>query len=559
MILHAYSSGCDRTGEVHASEKKALIMMRIRPAALAMAAAAVVALGAGCSSTTTSPGAGAGASAGAVSSGGTVTIPLLREGASTDFSNLSDEYADNYITANWSEHLMKIGPGGQLQPWLAQSVTQQSPTVYVYHLRHGVTFWDGDAMTSADVAGSMEFYSKPGTYLAAHYTDMKSVTASGPFTVVVTLKQPDAAWAYTAAIGGGIFEQKFQQEHGSAMGKPGVGVMATGPYEIKSFDPTTGLELTANPHYWGGAVPVRQISVKFFATDTSMALAYRAGEIDLAFPQSAQQFESPCGCHVLSAGTNSSAGISMNVNIPPWNDIHVRRAVAYAIDRPAEIAASGDPSSPDYTVLAPTELQELGSPAQVNALVNALPNYPYNLAAAKAELAKSPYPNGFTATTYTLEFGVYTPETEVVAAQLAKIGIKLTVKELTFTGWIAKWSGPRTTGFWVVTNMTGTGPDPNSDARWMLTEGSGTDSGGADLAGYSSPAVTQLVNEADSTQDKATRLALYGQALKIVASDVPYVMLYTHSSDLALAARFSWPGFNEYFYTSPWALGIRPS
>jgi hypothetical protein len=41
---------------------------------------------------------------------------------------------------------------------------------------------------------------------------------------------------------------------------------------------------------------------------------------------------------------------------------------------------------------------------------------------------------------------VYTPETEVVAAQLAKIGIILSVKELTFDGWIAKWSGPKTMG-----------------------------------------------------------------------------------------------------------------
>ena len=531
-------------------------MVRIRPAAaLAAAAVAVAALSAGCSSPPASPTSPAAASGGS----GATTIPLLREGASTDFSNLGDEYADNYISANWSEHLMKIGSGNQLEPWLAQSVDEQSPTVYVYHLRHGVTFWDGDPMTSADVVNTLEFYSQPGSTLASYYTALKSVTASGPDTVVVTLKQPDAAWPYTAAIGGGIFEKKFQQEHGSQMGHPGVGVMATGPYEIKSFDPTTGLELSANPHYWGGAVPVRQISVRFFATDTSMALAYRAGEIDVAFPQSAQQFESPCGCHVLSAATDSSAGIAMNVNIAPWNNIHVRRAVAYAVDRPAEIAASGDPSTPDTTTLAPTELEELGSPAQVNALVNALPNYPYNLASAKAELAKSPYPHGFTATTYTLQFGVYTPETEVVAAQLAKIGLKLTIKELTFDGWIAKWSGPRTTGFWVVTNLTGTGPDPDSDARWMLTEGSGTDSGGADIAGYNSPVVNQLVDAADGTQDKAKRLALYGQALKIVASDVPYVMLYTHSSDLALSAKFRWPGFNQYFYTSPWALSLRPS
>jgi peptide/nickel transport system substrate-binding protein len=243
----------------------------------------------------------------------------------------------------------------------------------------------------------------------------------------------------------------------------------------------------------------------------------------------------------------------------PWNNIHVRRAVAYAIDRPSEIKASGDASTPAYTILAPLELRTLGSRSQVDAMINALPNYPYNLAKARAELAQSPYPHGFTTTTYTLEFGVYTPETEVVAAQLAKIGIKVNVKELTFNGWIARYSGPKTTGLWIVTNMTGLGPDPNSDAVFMLAGRNATATGGANLADFSSPAVDQLIAEADSIQSKSRRLALYGQMLKIEANDVPYVMFYTHASDLALSAKFKWPGFNEYFYSSPWALNIRPA
>jgi peptide/nickel transport system substrate-binding protein len=529
------------------------MMVRIRRAAvLAAAAVAVTALGAGCSGAPAAPDSPAAAAA-------RTTIPLLREGASTDFTNLGDEYSDEYIGTNWSEHLLKMTSGGQVEPALAQSVTQQSPTVYVYRLRHGVTFWDGDPMTAADVVNALDYYRTSGLSLATYFTDVRNVTASGAYTVVVTLKHPDAGWLYTLALYGGIFEKKFQQEHGSKMGQPGVGVMATGPYEIQSFDPTTGLELTPNPHYWGGQVTVRHITVRFFATDTSMALAFRAGEIDVAFPQSVQQFAGPCGCHVLSVPTNSSAGLAMNVNIAPWNNIHVRRAVAYAVDRPAEIAASGDPSTPDYTVLAPIELRTLGSRAQVDALLNALPEYPYSLAKAKQELAESPYPHGFTATTYTLEFGVYTPETEVVAAQLAKIGINLTVKELTFNGWINLWSGPRTTGFWVVTNLTGLGPDPDSDANWMLSGNGPGPSGGMDIAAYGSPVVEQLLTEADATQDKAKRLALYGQVLKIVANDLPYVMLYTHGSDLALSPKFSWPGFNEYFYSSPWALTIKPS
>jgi peptide/nickel transport system substrate-binding protein len=522
--------------------------MKLRLAIILVASAAAM-ISAGCSSVppaTSSSGSGA-------------VIPLLREGASTAFTNLNEQNADGYISTNWLNQLLTIGPEGQVEPSLAQSVAQESPTVYVYHLRHGVKFWDGDEMTSADVVNALNYYRSPSFQTSTYYTNVKSITASGAYTVVISLKQPDTSWLSTLGLTGGIFEKKFEEEHKATMGNPGVGEMATGPYVIDSFDPTTGVELSANPHYWGGKVTVQHISVRFFATDVSMALAFRAGEIDVAFPQSYGQFHSPCGCKVLSAPSISSAGITMNVRIPPWNNIHVRRAVAYAIDRPAEVEASGDPSTPAYTVMAPSELETLGSQAQVSALINSLPNYPYSLSRARAELAESPYPHGFTATTYTLQFGVYTPETEVVAAQLAKIGIILNVKELTFTGWIAKWSGPKTTGFWVVTNLTGLGPDPNSDAVWMLAGKNAEATGGANLAAYSSPVVSDLITEADSTQDKAQRLALYGQILKIAASDVPYVILYTHDSDLALSPKFRWPGFNQYFYTAPWALNIRNS
>jgi ABC-type oligopeptide transport system substrate-binding subunit len=80
---------------------------------------------------------------------------------------------------------------------------------------------------------------------------VQSITAPDAYTVVVTLKHPQAGWTYTLALTGGVFEKKFQQQHGTAVGQPGVFVMATGPYEIARFDPTSGVELSANPHYWG--------------------------------------------------------------------------------------------------------------------------------------------------------------------------------------------------------------------------------------------------------------------------------------------------------------------
>lgn len=543
-----------------ASPPGALAHPRRRPVTrirvlLVILLAVVASVSAGCGSGT--PAAQGSSSSGSASA----TIPLLREGTTYTFSNLTEQFADGLPEANWSEHLVKVGPDGQVEPWLAQSVTQSSPTVYVYHLRHGVDFWDGNEMTSADVVNSLAYDRTPSSYQATYFTNVASIAASGKYTVVVTLKRPDAAWTPVLATVGGIFEKKFQQEHGASFGKPGVGLMDTGPMEIQSFDPTTGVELTANPHYWGGPVPVKHISVKFFSDDTTLALAMRAGEIDIAYPQSTTSFQSTCGCKVTSAPGDTSADVVMNVTMAPWNNIHVRRAVAYAIDRPAEVAASDDPSTPDTSnsILTPGELGTLAPKAQVTALLNSLPAYPYNLAKAKAELAQSPYPHGFTTTAYTLDFGTYLPETEVVAAQLAKIGINVQLKVMSLQAWVAKYDGLKTAGFWVITNAAGGFPDPARDAQNMIDGSYATASGGDNLAGYNSPQVNSLLAQADSIQDRAQRLALYGQVLKIVGNDVPYVMLYTHTDDLALSSKFTWPGYYYESYTSPWLFDIRPS
>ena len=73
-----------------------------------------------------------------------------------------------------------------------------------------------------------------------------------------------------------IFEAKFAEDHKGTFGKPGTLVMGTGPWIVDSLDPTTGAEFSANPHWWGGKVPIQHISYKIFATETSLASAMRA-------------------------------------------------------------------------------------------------------------------------------------------------------------------------------------------------------------------------------------------------------------------------------------------
>jgi peptide/nickel transport system substrate-binding protein len=91
------------------------------------------------------------------------------------------------------ETLLKFGPQGQLEPDPATSWAQTSPVTYVYNLRHDVTFWDGHPLTATDVAFSMNHYRAQGSQASFAYTGVKSITATGPYTVTVTLTQPEAS------------------------------------------------------------------------------------------------------------------------------------------------------------------------------------------------------------------------------------------------------------------------------------------------------------------------------------------------------------------------------
>jgi peptide/nickel transport system substrate-binding protein len=95
------------------------------------------------------------------------------------------------------EYLMRLGPNGVVKPHLAERVTQPGRGVYVYHLRKGVKFWIGNEMTSADVVNALNYQRHPTSEATSFaFPSVKTITAKDRYTVVVTLKYPDAGWKY---------------------------------------------------------------------------------------------------------------------------------------------------------------------------------------------------------------------------------------------------------------------------------------------------------------------------------------------------------------------------
>lgn len=500
-------------------------------------------------------------SSNAPTSSSSATIPLLTAGIieKSSYSTLDPNktYGCNADYCSlFYEHLLMFGPNGKLEPELATSFAQTSPVTYVYHLRHGVKFWDGKVMTSADVVHSLEYSASPASDDIVFFTNVKSIQASGPYTVVITLKKPDADWRNTLSYEGPIFEKSFQQSHPTTFGNPGVLTEATGPWKIDSFDPTTGLELSANPHWWGGRVNIQHITYKFYVSETSEALAMRAGEIDVAFPSS-ENFAATSGAKLTGWPSNDITVFGMNVRQVPWNDVHVRRAVAYALNRADIIAAYGGPASasPIYTLIPQVDLATIGAQSQVSTLLSSINVYPYSLAKARQEMSESAYPRGFTAATYIDNVQPDPNINQVIAAELQKIGITLKIKTVIPNEYYNLESPTKNVGA-MFSSWGAVSPDPSQYPSYLL--GSQREGNGVfNYALYSPPPVDQLLSAGLSTSSSAARLSIYGQLLKQLATDVPYIPLYQSDGFTALSSKFTLPKLQTGQAFIPWALEIK--
>jgi peptide/nickel transport system substrate-binding protein len=459
------------------------------------------------------------------------------------------------------ETLMAIGPSNQLKPWLAQSVSQPNQTTYIYHLRQGVKFWNGATMTADDVAYSLNYERRAGSQYSADYSSVTSVTAVGKSKVVVKLMKPDPGWPFDSATATWVFQKKFQQDHAGTFGQPGTLVMGTGPWIPTSLDPTSSASLKANPHWWGGQVPIQHISEKFLSTESSEALAFRGHAIDVtgALIGDPQAFASTAATKLI---TNPSCGssyfFSMNVKSAPWRDKHVRRAVAYAINRSGLVKANGGYASPVSVFIDPTVLRGNAPKAKADALLKSLPTYPFSLKKARQQMAKSAYPHGFSTTLIAWDAGNLPTLTQALAGELAKIGINAQVNVVSVGDYFNETLGaadqrPPVLWWGGCTNPTLSGMDAYLGSK-------NTAPYSYNLADYTPGAVDSLISAGETAINPAKRFAIYSQLLQRLGTDEPYVPLFISKAAIALSSKFQLKGgFNTFGFRTgrAWLLSLR--
>ncbi|WP_200331317.1 ABC transporter substrate-binding protein [Leucobacter sp. L43] len=371
----------------------------------------------------------AGCSAGAGNSSGsdgetptTATIALTGTPTNLDFTTTAGSAIPQALMSNVYEGLVELDQSGEIQPLLASEWTvSDDRKTYTFTLQEGVTFSNGDEFTADDVKFSFDRVKTDWvSSLKAKMDVVESVEVVSPTEVAVTLSKPSNAWLFSLATPVGAI---FSEDAVDDLANTPVG---TGPYAVESWTPNESLVFDTRDDYWGEAPGVEQVTLKYFADATATTNALQTGDVDaianLQAPELLSSFESDDQFVVTTGTSSGEVSLSMNNKAAPFDDVRVRQAVLYALDKQAILdTAWNGYGSLVATYAAPTDpyYEDLNDA------------YPYDPAKAKELLQEAGQEN--LDITFTVPTRPYAQAvSEIVVSQLKDVGINATIESAEF-------------------------------------------------------------------------------------------------------------------------------
>ena len=358
----------------------------------------------------------------------------LRFGIDNPDLNKLDPHAtvvsgDRYIIQSVFSGLVRFKPGSgdvrQIEPDLAEK-WESSPDgkVWTFHLRRGVKWHHGyGEVTADDVVFSLtRAANKATSAFSSDYAALDKVEAIDPHTVRITLKQvvPSLLGLVVNSFGGNVVCKKAVQDLGAGYAQKPIG---TGPFMFQEYKPQHSVTLVANPDYFRGKPKIDRVIFRYIQSQGSRDLALQSGELDITGGALGQDWiertRKVPGVKVDTPGLPEIWWLFLNESSKPLDDIRVRQAVAYAVNRAGLIAFRGEASHRAARSVVPAS--HAGFTADV-------PLLPHDLARAKARLAEAGFPNGITLKVVNTNRASLREVIEVIQSQLRAAGINLDIE-----------------------------------------------------------------------------------------------------------------------------------
>ncbi|HLJ68233.1 MAG TPA: ABC transporter substrate-binding protein [Chloroflexota bacterium] len=469
-----------------------------------------------------------------ISRGGTLTIVETSRGHFSPNFNPDHGASGNDALAAIYEPLFLLNSEkhGRMVPWLARSYRWSSGNrVLTFYLRPDVLWSDRQPFTSNDVVYSFMAAkaSKLFTFCHQCWSDVAHVSAPDPLTVVVRLRTPDTTMFFNIASSFPVPEHIFAKQSDPALFTNYPHPIGTGPFELGSFLPD-GITLVRNPHYWQKGKPyIDKVIYPAYGSADNAITAIEHGDVDWAGVEirnvSTTYDRAQSYYHHWYTDEGAPLALWLNDAKPPFDNVHVRRAISLALDRRqiSDEAYQGYQPPANGALLEPqyTELWGDGP-----AMRSVSPRS--NLTAAKAELKRA----GRVDVTGSVALDVPNSSAQdidaayVVAGQLEKLGMNVQVNPLPYTDFFhALTLGTFDMGeVWTPAG----GNSPYYLYRYMFA-GDQTapinDKAKQNYERYRSPRFDALVKEYAAAASLGQRITLMKDMERLAAADRPVVPL----------------------------------
>lgn len=456
------------------------------------------------------------ASAGTPVKGGNLVFADPQDAESLNETNVFDN-SSIWIIEQITQPLFTVTDSGKgVMPWLATGYTvSDDQKTYTITLRKGVKFSNGTTMTSKDVKFSLEQTMAASTGWGYLDAAIQSVDDPSPYTVVVHLKYKWAPiLADLALFANGIVPYDYGGKTETAFYNDPIG---TGPFEFDYWHKGVALKVVRNPYYWQPGKPyLDSVTWTDVPDDNTRDLQVTSGQAQIDQSpawSTVATLKSTQGVTVSLFPSTETTYLAFNEDVKPFQDVHVRQAISYAIDREALVKAvlfgNGEPANSIF----PPNLAYYDSDSG---------GLQYNLVDAKKEMAESTVPNGFT-TTLLVPSGNsdYATIATIVQSELKPLGINVKIETLdpnTANDDFEDEKYDMSFALWTMDI-----PDPDELATFALNPHAGSNSF---FTNYDNPTVVKAIKAAEVTDVPAARKADYDTAQTLAAQDAFMAFLY---------------------------------
>jgi peptide/nickel transport system substrate-binding protein len=415
-----------------------------------------------------------------------------------------------------------------VKPGLAERWEIPDPKTYVFHLRNGVKFSDGHPLTSRDVKWSYDslIQGKIHSAKGATYKEVEEIETPDDSTVIFRLKEPWAALLWNVSSPGmGVVPYGSGQE----ISQNPIG---SGPFRFISAEQDKEVIIERNDNYWGGKAKLDRVRFTIVPDSTTDALELRKGsadiEINALLPDMVLALQREPNLQVLRGPGTVVGYVAFNLRDPILQNLRVRQAIAYAIDRRPLVHYLWRDMARLASSVLPPESWAYDSNVQA---------YPPDPETARRLLDAAGYPavNGVR---FHLTMKTSTQESSramaaVFQQQLREVGIVLDIRSFE----IATFLADVTHGEFQIYSLRWVGGNEDPDIFEYAFDSARIIPNGANRQYYRNPRVDQLIAKALTELDQNARKQDYAQIQQILAEDLPYIDLWYFDNVIVYSKR----------------------